>query len=513
MRSLLFFALPLVTLAVPAPITRVTRTLDIREDFFPYVVEDVCHQPDGAAPGIKRYDKMVVAVQRAREMAKLALKEWWDEGKHGEAAATYLAIPNDGKYKENEFAQRVQKNLHNVALLDERLPFLSRKIDVRCTDISNKCNREVEGPNRPIGGYAENTNHFVGGWHYDVVVCAPFFRSDTPDQLAEFWPKQSDFKVAVAMNFLENDAGKMLHEMMHIDLITADRPHIIDQMYQGARVYTAPIVADWVLNYKARTADVVQNADSYTQFVNAVFFTSKWGFLPPPAREEKLKEELECYNGGNAYVDKGQDKHIEDFCNKVAAEYQPGSFGEITKQYNEGTPEHFQLKFSRDQTGKLPSNDVKKQCTDTVPKLFHGCDTSSGWKHGGAYTFRKGEGNNRKDVYAYSFDPKRDRPNPIPAKLPSKCDVWFKFFNGYDEVFVSGGLWAGDDWGQSRLLPNLRRCGALTGWRFDYRAEPGKDGLEWDAFATLPIGHQQWNCVRQAVVDSGGAADIGCGGK
>lgn len=43
---------------------------------------------------------------------------------------------------------------------------------------------------------------------------------------------------------------------------------VIDQLYNGNRVYTAPMIADWVLNYKARTADVVQNADCYTQFVN-----------------------------------------------------------------------------------------------------------------------------------------------------------------------------------------------------------------------------------------------------
>ena len=43
---------------------------------------------------------------------------------------------------------------------------------------------------------------------------------------------------------------------------------VIDQLYNGQRVYTAPMVADCVLNYKARTADVVQNADCYTQFVN-----------------------------------------------------------------------------------------------------------------------------------------------------------------------------------------------------------------------------------------------------
>jgi hypothetical protein len=244
-----------------------------------------------------------------------------------------------------------------------------------------------------------------------------------------------------------------------------------------------------------------------------VYFTSKFGFLPPPEKITPLDERLECYGGGNAYVDKGQDKHSEEFCTKVAAEYQPGSSGEIAVQFNEGTPEHVQFKFIRDTRGKILPNDIKAQCISAIGKLFHGCDTSSGWKYGGGYTFSEGKDDKRVDVYSYSVDPRRDRPSPIPEKLPSHCDVWFKFFNGYDEFFVSGGLWAGDDWGQSKLLPNLRRCGLVMSWKFEYRAEPGQDGLEWDAYGTLPIGAQQWNCVRQAVVDSGGAPDIGCGGK
>lgn len=171
MQYLLFLTLPLAALALPQPDT---RHLSIREDFFPYVIEDVCHTADSRFDHVKRFEKMLHAVQSARGMVKLALKEWWDEGKHGEAAATYLAIPNNGRYKQNEFAQRVKANLQNVALLDERLPFLSRFIvswhlflgllfscstamvffankvpqNVQCTDIEDKCNRDVEGRNK-----------------------------------------------------------------------------------------------------------------------------------------------------------------------------------------------------------------------------------------------------------------------------------------------------------------------------------------------------------------------------
>lgn len=146
-------------------------------------------------------------------------------------------------------------------------------------------------------------------------------------------------------------------------------------------------------------------------------------------------------------------------------------------------------------------------CLSTMPKLFHGCDTSSKWKHGGAYTFTQGG----EDIYTFYVEPRHERPFPIPESPFGKCDVWYKFF--YDEFYLYGGLFAGSDFGQSALLPNLRRCGVVSEWRFDYRVEPSDDGTEWEAYGRLPIGSQMWDCVRSAMVDSGGPSNIGCGGS
>lgn len=127
MRSAVLLGLPLTALAIPAPVTPNKRPFDERaEDFNPYVVDSGCRGKK--YNNVDAYDKLLNAVKEAREMAKFAIKEWWDEGKHGEAAATYLGIPDDGKYKDNEFAQWVHANLQGVALLDERLPFLSKRI-------------------------------------------------------------------------------------------------------------------------------------------------------------------------------------------------------------------------------------------------------------------------------------------------------------------------------------------------------------------------------------------------
>ncbi|KAF2108565.1 hypothetical protein BDV96DRAFT_262183 [Lophiotrema nucula] len=129
MRSVVLFGLPLAAHAIPAPVTPNKNTFDERaEDFNPYVVEDGCRGKKYNDGKVDAYDRLLSSVKEAREMAKFAISEWWDQGKHGEAAETYLAIPNDGKYKDNEFAQRVYANLQSVALLDERVPFLSKKV-------------------------------------------------------------------------------------------------------------------------------------------------------------------------------------------------------------------------------------------------------------------------------------------------------------------------------------------------------------------------------------------------
>lgn len=224
-------------------------------------------------------------------------------------------------------------------------------------------------------------------------------------------------------------------------------------------------------------------------------------------REVPLTETQDCVGEENQYVDSIQDKHIADFCDQIAAEYTPNSIGEIARQYDEGKPDHVQLRFYRRLGGKLGPNAVKEQCLDTMPKLFHGCDTSSKWKHGGVYTFSQGD----DDLYTYYVEPRHVRPDPIPEKTIGLCDVWYKFF--YDEFYISGGLFAGNDFGQDKLLPNLRRCGVVSEWRFDYKDEPDNNNVEWDAYGRLPIGSQMWGCVRQAMIDAGGPSDMGCGGK
>jgi hypothetical protein len=120
MRIFALSAFPLAALAFPAPISP-ANPLVRRDDIVPFIVENECRDK-----GV--YDKMLKAVFAAQDLAKTALSEWWDQGKHTEVAATYLAIPDDGTYKNNADAQVVQANLHRVSILSSAVPFLSRFI-------------------------------------------------------------------------------------------------------------------------------------------------------------------------------------------------------------------------------------------------------------------------------------------------------------------------------------------------------------------------------------------------
>jgi hypothetical protein len=96
--------------------------------FNPYWIEDACRNVYVGANKVQAYRKMILAVSDAALLAETAVEEWWDGGEHGEVAAQYLAIPNDGNYKNNADAQTVYANLLEVSKLDSRIPFLSKYV-------------------------------------------------------------------------------------------------------------------------------------------------------------------------------------------------------------------------------------------------------------------------------------------------------------------------------------------------------------------------------------------------
>jgi hypothetical protein len=95
------------------------------------------------------------------------------------------------------------------------------------------------------------------------------------------------------MSLPQTDAGKMLHEIMHINLIRQDRPHIFDRVFNGLHAYTAPTVAAWVAS-GASVKDVINNADSHTHFANGIYWENTFGYLPPPDQPKALTSTKEC---------------------------------------------------------------------------------------------------------------------------------------------------------------------------------------------------------------------------
>jgi hypothetical protein len=120
------------------------------------------------------------------------------------------------------------------------------------------------------------------------------------------------------MSLPQTDAGKMLHEIMHINLISQDRPHIFDRVFNGLHAYTAPTVAAWVAS-GASVKDVINNADSHTQFANGIYWENTFGYLPPPDQPKALTSTKECIGGGGTYSQFSVHTFANaDFCFQIA---------------------------------------------------------------------------------------------------------------------------------------------------------------------------------------------------
>lgn len=239
--------------------------------------------------------------------------------------------------------------------------------------------------------------------------------------------------------------------------------------------------------------------------LSAIYFKNRFGFLPPPARIEPLKETIECAGMANEYVDSAiLDKYRPDFCTQVSANYNPGSRGSSAQKYAEGTPSEFNFELSWSNRATFSKDAVDQQCLDAIGRLTHNCDTTSRWKLGGYYTISSGV----DAMYTYLVKSKRERPTPAPTVLPASCKLEYKFF--YNSVWIRGGGWADDEERRNLLAENVRRCGVVTAWKFDWYEEGSSDGMEWEAYGRLPIGGRMWGCVRQAIVDSGGPGEVEC---
>ena len=200
--------------------------------------------------------------------------------------------------------------------------------------------------------------------------------------------------------------------------------------------------------------------------------------------------------------------NIKTFCTASAA--QPNDIANsgstFSQDYNANTPDAVTIKTSWP-TGPRDYQIFADECNYYLSTISNGCDVPSGgsnpmnWKGGGTMS----DNNN----ITYTVTPSANRA-PAPNAPLGSCTSWYKFF--YATFDVYGGGWADSDYGQSSggLLAQLRGCGVVTGWQFEYYDTPASDGTEWHAWGKLPIGTR--GCVGRAVTSSGGFSG-GCGGN
>lgn len=200
--------------------------------------------------------------------------------------------------------------------------------------------------------------------------------------------------------------------------------------------------------------------------------------------------------------------NIQDFCTASAA--QPNGIANsgstFSKDYNPNTPDHMTLSTTWP-TGLRNFQIFADECNFYMSTIMNGCDVPvngvnpMNWKHGGHMKDNNG--------VSYTITPNANRAPP-PYKTLGSCTSWYKFFWASFDVY--GGGWADSDFGQDPggVLDQMRGCGYVTQWGFDYYDTPASDGTEWHAYGRLPIGTRR--CVGSAVASSGGFGD-GCGGN
>ena len=200
--------------------------------------------------------------------------------------------------------------------------------------------------------------------------------------------------------------------------------------------------------------------------------------------------------------------NVQDFCTASAAQANgiATAGSKFTKDYNANTPDHVTLTTTWP-PGPLNFQIFSDECNYYMSTIMNGCDVPSAgsnplnWKHGGNMNDHNG--------VSYTITPNANRAPP-PNKPLGNCASHYKFLWATFDVYGCG--WADSDFGQDPggVLAQLKGCGAVTNWGFEYYDTPASDGTEWHASGRLPIGTRR--CVSRAVTSSGGFS-AGCGGS
>ncbi|KAF2166025.1 hypothetical protein M409DRAFT_23753 [Zasmidium cellare ATCC 36951] len=200
----------------------------------------------------------------------------------------------------------------------------------------------------------------------------------------------------------------------------------------------------------------------------------------------------------NNYLDQATlQGNIVDYCRQSSAQpHGIGSSGSTFSQvFNEGTPSRVEIATTWP-TGARNYQIFEEECRYYLSVLNNGCslpgtNNAMNWKHGGSMSDNNG--------IRYSIVPTRDR-TPAPSIPYGQCSsighIW-----GYSWELRGVGF-AGSDFG-AELQRQIRGCGVVTGWKFEYFDAPASDGTEWHAQGTLPLFISD-HCFGKAIKSAGG---------
>lgn len=203
-------------------------------------------------------------------------------------------------------------------------------------------------------------------------------------------------------------------------------------------------------------------------------------------------------NSNSFYLDANQlDNNIQNYCQRSAA--QPGGIANagssFSMTFNDGTPSKVKLTTTWP-LGERNFQLFREECVYYMNLLSADCNVPDStnplnWKHGGQVF----DNNNVQ----YKIEPLANRPPP-PSSPQGVCAVGSTGLGYLWNVFGNG--WLDDDYG-IKLLRAVQGCGAVTGWKFDYRGSPDTDGTEWTASGTLPYFISD-HCLGKAISQAGG---------
>ncbi|KAI9674953.1 MAG: hypothetical protein M1817_001359 [Caeruleum heppii] len=214
---------------------------------------------------------------------------------------------------------------------------------------------------------------------------------------------------------------------------------------------------------------------------------------PPSDPVPQSPSKTECHGiSGDKWV-MHREKAVEavkEFCaqKEKSVEYHDGSVDEL----------RLSVDFPEDQN-KGPGD--APNCADNfINAVIDGCDGNDpvnnphNYKFGGAFTLA--------DSWTFRMEPLSQQVNEL------SCDISYKFvFNGFE---IRGKNWPDAKLGPNGegLLEELRGCGAVTNWGFQWTPDDVK--FQWFANGQLPFGTR--NCVGNAVKSAGGSGVGNCEG-